>query len=192
MGNQVDDATLETDDELDATGESQSADGVAESEGRTADEVEAIWRKRVSQKDKAHAAAEKALREQIASLQGKSSNATSSSTDGGEQVDAQITQLRQELEVERQGRLIDQRKAKYPALSKQVGQADDIFSTDEATLARLNALADDDGDDQRMRIAPTNPKRTVSAPVKAIKDMSKEELLGALKRHSDWMQQEQA
>jgi hypothetical protein len=146
MGNAPDSAT---DQIVDPNIVDESDDEAAESDGRTPEEVEAFWRNRVSKKDKAHAAAERALREQIASLEAQIvPKSTRSSADGGEQSNTEVAELRRQLEEERQARVIDQRKGKYPALARQVG-SDSIFANaDEATLARLNALADDDGDQE--------------------------------------------
>lgn len=179
--------TTTDDTDLDETADDAEGSSSDQSAGRNADEVEAIWRKRVSNKDKAHAAAEKALRDQITAMQAQASGRQSSSTDGGDQSDAELRTLREELAAEKQARMIDQRKAKYPALAKQVGNADDIFGADEATLAKLNALADEDGDDGKTLIAPTSPSRRTPAPPKTLDKMNKQELLDALKRASDRM-----
>lgn len=160
-------------------------DATATSEGRTPEEIEAYWRNRVSKKDKAHQVAEQALRDQIVSLSATRSSANSQGTPGtGE--DSDVAALRRELEEERQARVVDQRKAKYPALAGQ-GITDAIFATaDEASLARLNALADDTADVGR--IAPTAPRRGVPAAQKPLKDKSKDELLADLRVASTAME----
>jgi hypothetical protein len=159
-------------------------DATATSEGRTPEEIEAYWRNRVSKKDKAHQAAEQALRDQIASLSATRSSADSQGTPSAG--DSDVAALRRELEEERQARVIDQRKAKYPALAGQ-GISDAIYATaDDASLARLNALADDTA--ETGRIAPTAPRRGVPAAQKPLKDKSAAELLADLRVASTAME----
>ena len=82
--------------------------------------------------------------------------------------------------AEQAARVIDQRKAKYPALAA-AGTEDDVFATaSEATLAKLNALADDEP--KGTFIAPTGPKRGAPAQPKTYAEMSKQELLDEMKR----------
>lgn len=156
-------------------------DAAAQSPGRTPEEIEAFWRNRVSKKDKAHLAAEQALRDEIASLSRQRVAATqSSSTSGNDDPNTErVAELQRQLEQERQARVIDQRKAKYPALAKQ-GVTDSIFASgDEATLARLNALADDNADGGF--IAPTAPRRAAPVASKPLNEKSKDELLADLR-----------
>ena len=155
---------------------------------RTAEEVDQFWRNRVAQKDRAHADAERALRAEIESLKSApppaaGNGATSSSGTQG-QPDPRISELERQLTEEKAARLVDQRKAKYPHLAAQVGQADAIFaSADEATLAKLNALADD-SDGGGTLIAPTSPKRAPATATKPLHEKSKEELEADLKAAS--------
>lgn len=155
-------------------------DAAAQSPGRTPEEIEAFWRNRVSKKDKAHLAAEQALRDEIASLTAQRAATPSSSTSGNDDPNAgRVADLQRQLEEERNARVVDQRKAKYPALAKQ-GVTDSIFASgDEATLARLNALADDNADGGF--IAPTAPRRAAPVASKPLNEKSKDELLADLK-----------
>ena len=163
----------------------------------TAEEVENQWRHRVSQKDKAHAAAEQALREENDALKrqmealskpaSRPTNGQSGSAGNDPQVEAlreQLAESQQAMERERQLRVLDARKAKYPALARQVGDAgSSIFSTaDEATLAKLNAIADDSSSGT---FAPTSPRRPAPASQKPIAEMSKAELELEMKRQVD-------
>lgn len=154
--------------------------------GLTAEEVDSRWRHRVSQKDKAHAAAETALREEIETLrrqQAAASQAPSNGQAGGGDnlYREQLAQKDRELEEERRLRTIEGKKAKYPALAKQVGASgDSVFNSDDATLARLNALAEDDP--AVGTFASTTPRRTTPAPPKDLNSMSKAELEQELKR----------
>lgn len=159
----------------------------------TVEEVEAQWKHRVSQKDRAHAAAEQALRDENDALKRQlgtlSQPRSQSNGQSGAQADAEADVLRQQLadnqkalDEERRQRTLDARKAKYPALAHSVGEAGiDIFATsDEATLARLNAQLDDGS--STGTFAPTSPRRTPPAPTKGLGDMSKAELELELRR----------
>lgn len=157
--------------------------------GKTVEEVEEAWRYRVSQKDKAHAAAEQALREENdrlkRQLEGASASRppTNGQQDGGGN-DAylrdQLAEAKREAEQERQLRVIETKRAKYPALARSVGSDNSIFAADDATLARLNVLADDDSSSGTF--APTTPRKAAPAPPKSLGDMSKQELEAELKR----------
>ena len=164
----------------------------------TVEETEKLWQHRVSQKDKAHAAAEQALRDendalkrQMAALsQPRSQSNGQSGTQGNVQVNAEAEALRQQLadnqralEDEKKQRTLDARRAKYPSLAKNVGDAGiDIFNTsDEATLARLNAQLDD-GSSGTGTFAPTSPRRPAPAPAKQLGEMSKAEIEDQLRR----------
>jgi hypothetical protein len=161
----------------------------------TVEELDKQWRHRVSQKDRAHAAAEEALRAETESLrrqlQAQVSTATGQSgTQGNAQgVDPTVQTLRQELanknreiEEERNLRVIESRKGKYPALARQVGEAGTaIFATaDDATLAKLNAMADDEV--QGSPMASNSPRRPAPGQPKDITQMSKAELEEELRK----------
>jgi hypothetical protein len=162
-----------------------------EAPAQTVEEVDARWRHRVSQKDKAHAAAEQALRDENDKLmrQLAASRAPSSGQSGGgngatdaDYLREQLAQAQREAEEERAGRAIESRKSKYPALAKQVGDSgSSIFATsDDATLARLNALADDEASGSTF--APTTPRKPAPVAPKSLADMDKNELELALKQ----------
>lgn len=155
------------------------------------EEVEARWKHRVSQKDRAHAAAEQALREENDTLRreveaSRARSAGQSGNGGGSSDTAylreQLAQREREVEQERQLRQIESRRAKYPALARQIGDSgSSVFaSADDATLARLNALADDETSGSTF--APTTPRKPAPVAPKSITDMSKDELEAALKR----------
>lgn len=154
---------------------------------KTVEEVEAYWRNRVSRKDIAHSAAENALRDELAALRRQATTAPAS--DGGQQgnqqggdaeLRRQIEETQRQLRQEQAARVVDQRKAKYPALAKS-GAEDEVFANaSDATLARLNALADDEP--RGTFIAPTGPKRGAPAQPKSLAEMSKQELLDEMRR----------
>jgi hypothetical protein len=160
----------------------------------TAEEVENQWKHRVSQKDRAHAAAEQALRDENDALKRRLDAATaprpqSSGQSGSAGNDQEVEALRAQLEEQRRAtateqaaRVIEQRKAKYPALAREVGEAgNSIFSTaDEATLARLNAKYDDGT--STGTFASATPRRTQAPPAKPLGEMNKAELEAELRR----------
>ena len=161
----------------------------------TAEEVENQWRHRVSQKDRAHAAAEQALRDENDALkrqmdalskprpQSNGQSAASGSNDQEvEALRAQLETQRRALEDEQKARTIDTRKAKYPALARNIGDAgNSIFATaDEATLARLNAQYDDGS--STGTFASATPRKQPAAPVKTLGDMTKAEIEAELRK----------
>jgi hypothetical protein len=164
--------------------DSQDSDS---SVGLTVEDIDARWRHRVSQKDKAHAAAEAALREendrlkaQLAQASRPQSNGQSSDGGGNDAyLREQLAQAQREAEQERQLRAIESKRAKYPSLSKAVGADSSIFASDDATLARLDALADDDSG---TTFAPTTPRKPVATTPKPLTEMSKAELETVLKQ----------
>lgn len=158
------------------------------------EEVEAQWKHRVSQKDKAHAAAEQALREENDRLKRQleasrpPSGGQSGGTGGGNGGDAdyyrqQYEQSQRDIEEERRLRAVESKRAKYPALAAQVGDSGSgIFATaDDATLAKLNALADDETQGGST-FAPTTPRKTAPARPKSLEEMTKQELEAELKK----------
>jgi len=173
------------------------AEGAPEQNGTpgqplTAEEVENQWKHRVSQKDRAHAAAEQALRDENDALKRRleASRPQSSGQSASGANDPAVEDLRQQLEEQRrataaaeQARTIEQRKAKYPSLARNVGDAGSaIFTTaDEATLARLNAQLDD-GSSGSGTFAPTSPRKAAQTPAKTLGDMSKAELEQELRK----------
>jgi hypothetical protein len=160
----------------------------------TAEEVDTQWRHRVSQKDRSHAAAEQALRDENDALKRRldattaprpQSNGQSGSAGNDPEVEALRAQLeaqRRETEAEKAARVIEQRKAKYPALARGVGEAGNgIFTTaDEATLAKLNAQYDDGT--STGTFASATPRRTQAPPAKPLGEMNKAELEAELRR----------
>ena len=173
------------------------AEGAPEQNGTpsqplTAEEVEAQWKHRVSQKDRAHAAAEQALRDENDALkrqlstsrpQSSGQSASGANDPAVEDLRAQLEEQRRATETERQARVIEQRKSKYPSLARNVGDAGSaIFTTaDEATLARLNAQLDDSSSGTGT-FAPTSPRRATPTPAKSLTEMSKAELEAELQK----------
>jgi hypothetical protein len=179
-----------------ANGQGQAPANEGQPKFQSVEEADEFWRKRVGNKDKAHAAAERALREENESLKRQLQTTPPAGQAGGEgggdpavaQLRQQLQQNQQLLEQERQQRVIDTRKAKYPKLVEQ-GLPDAMFAAgDEASLAKLNALADDEP--EGTLIAPTGPRRASAAASKPIREKSKEELLADLRVVSDRMMEQ--
>lgn len=163
----------------DATG----SNGVASDE-RTVEQVEAEWKFRLSQKDRAHQAAETVLQDQIGILERKLKGAPADPGQAPSVDSEELTQLRRELETEKGQRVVAERKAKYPALAGFLGTgADEWFaaSGSDVALAKLNSQFED-GSAGSTLIAPTAPRRQAPASAKPLADKSKEELLDDLKR----------
>ena len=138
------------------------------------EEVEAYWRKRMSNSDKAHAAAEKALREQ---LERRSSPAGDAS--GSSEVQSDVLRELQEKVKQAEARATQaELKAKYPAALQAVGDA--AVYMDEARLAALNESLNFDAG-RPTRIDTNNPSRSATVP-KAVEEKSIDELLNDLKQ----------
>jgi hypothetical protein len=93
-----------------------------------------------------------------------------------------LERQRQATEEERRLRQLDARKAKYPALAANVGDAGiDVFAVqDEATLARLNAQLEDGS--SVGTFAPTAPRRPAPTAGKDLSEMSKVEIEAELRK----------
>ena len=110
----------------------------------SAEDVDAQWRNRMSQRDKAHAAELKALRDrqeasdrQLKALQDADEQRRLAGMSEAERVQAQNKQLQDDLAAERLGRVADVRRAKYPNIA---GEFDDsvLAAMDDGRLADLN------------------------------------------------------
>lgn len=142
----------------------QATESQAPAPTRTADTVEAEYKARLSGKDRAHAATEQALRDQIASLQGEKTVVQKQADGTISEVDA----LKAQLKAEQDGRKKDGmehaqtlRSTKYPEAAATL-DATTLATMDEAKLAGLEA---------RLTQAPTpapvdpnTPPATPSAP----------------------------
>lgn len=169
-----------TDDETDEEPAKGAPDATPKGP-QTVEEANAYWQKRMSGKDRAAAAAEQVLREQLAAAEAKANAATTSAGQPAEGGNAEAEQLRKELEQERRGRAIDARKAKYPAAA--AGLSDEMIAVaDEAKLAALQErLADEPGN----FIAPTGPRRPAApAAGKSLDEKSVAELEADLRAAS--------
>jgi hypothetical protein len=152
---------------------------------QSVEEVEAIWRNRVSQKDKAHAAEAAELRRQVELLKNP---ATPVPNETPEQ--ARIRELEARLaETERQ-RQIDIRRARFPRATEYLG--DVAAAADEAKLAGLEALLAGEPEQAPAPAAPRVPNsapRRGPTPPKTYEEMTKQELLDQLRTISGPYQQ---
>lgn len=100
----------------------------------TVEEVEAIWKKRVSGKDKAHEAEVAELRRQLEAAR-TPQPASAPAGETPEQV--RIRELEERLKRTEVEKALAERKARFPHAAEDLGE--DIASVDEARLARLEA-----------------------------------------------------
>jgi hypothetical protein len=144
---------------------------------QSVEEVEAIWRNRVSQKDKAHAAEAAELRRQ---LEAAKNPVTPVANETPEQ--ARIRELEARLADTEKQRAVDIRRARFPKATEYLG--DVAASTDEAKLAGLEALLAGEPEATPAPGAPrvpnSAPRRPAAAP-KAVEDMTRDELRERLK-----------
>jgi hypothetical protein len=153
---------------------------------QTPEEVEAIWRNRFSQRDRAHNAEVESLREQL-----DSARRSGEAPQGGESpadpqtasYKARLEQTQRELEEERQKSKVTERRLRFPELAREVPSDDPMWVAGrDETLARLNSTFQ-----PNPVVSPTghvdanNPSRQTLQP-KLTSDMSKDELLAELKR----------
>jgi hypothetical protein len=155
---------------------------------QTAEEVEAIWRNRFSQRDRAHNAEIQSLKEQMDDLK-RSSQSSAAAPADGQPADggykARYEQLQRELESEKALRAVDARRGKYPALGSEVAADDPMWtSAKDETLARLNAqLSAPPKPAPTGHIDPNNPAKT-PANTKKLDQMTADELKRELQRLS--------
>lgn len=160
---------------------------------QTVEEANAYWQKRMSGKDRADAEEKRVLREALAAAEARSAATAAASSNGQPATgpDPEVARLQRELEQERQNRVIDTRKAKYPQAA--ANMSDEALAVmDEAKLAGLNARLDD-GDLGGTFIAPTSPKRPAVTPKKPDSEKTvaelQDELRAAAGPYQAWRQQ---
>jgi hypothetical protein len=176
--------TLSPDNPALTNGQAQPAEGSATPAPQTPEEVEAIWRNRFSQRDRAHNAEVESLRRQMEDLQRTVESGTPGQSITGEpSYKARYEQTQRELEQERQARQMTERRLHYPALAGEVAPDDPLWvSARDETLARLNAtFAAPPKPEPTGYVDANNPARVVVA-AKPIEQMSKDELLSELAR----------
>ena len=162
----------------------QGEDESAVKEPQTVEEVEAIWKNRVSGKDRAHAAESATLREQIADLNRRL--ATKAETDMEDASDAEQWKSKYDAEKQRaddaeRQRALDVRSVKYAAAAENLDEAT-LASMDEGKLAALNARLQGDEAPPPSPMDPNAAPRRSSAPP-APREKSVEELEADLERY---------
>jgi hypothetical protein len=152
---------------------------------QTPEDVEAIWRNRFSQRDRAHNAEVESLRSQMETLQ-RSVEARADGqpvqSNGEPSYKARYEATQRELEVERQARQTTERRLRYPALAGEVAPDDPMWvSSRDETLARLNAtFAAPPRPEPTGHVDANNPVRQ-TVTNKPIAEMTKDELLNELR-----------
>lgn len=159
--------------------------------GKTVEEVEAIWKNRVAGKDRAHAAAEQALREErdrIAAerdaLKREREQQQQSTMSEADRYKAQAEQFQRELEQERQQRVIDLRTVKYSAAAEHL-DTQALFAMDEGKLAALNARLTGEAEPAGSGgpIDPNMAPKRSAAPPSSPAEKTKDDLLADLQKH---------
>lgn len=152
-------------------------------EPSTPEQVEAEWKYRVSQKDKAHAAETKALRDQIAALSATSGSAQQQAEGSLSEAEA----LRQQLALAQ--KTLAQKDAEHTAQLRSVkfpNAADALdpsalAAMDEAKLAGLEARLSAPGP-RTLPVDPSTPPRQPSGAAKPIEEKTAAELREDLRK----------
>ena len=175
--------TLSPDNPALTNGEAQPAEGSAPTAPQSPEEVEAIWRNRFSQRDRAHNAEVESLRRQMDDIQRSVESGQGNGTASAEpSYKARYESSQRELEQERQARQMTERRLLYPALAGNVAPDDPLWvSARDETLARLNATFASPSPEPTGYVDANNPARVV-VQSKPIEQMSKDELLQELGR----------
>lgn len=157
-----------------------------QTEGRTPAEIEAEYRARLGGHQRGWNAAEQALREQLQTAQAQLAQ-RSSQPASGQHDDATAQQMaalqRQAQDAEIRA-VAAERMAKYPSLAQSISDPKVFAALDDANLAKLSAMIDDNVGATGTFIAPTAPRRTAVPPAapKTYADKTKDELLDDLRR----------
>jgi hypothetical protein len=185
--------TEERQPESTAGGEAASTGEPVETQPQTVEEVEAFWRNRFSNRDRAHNAETAALRAQI-----DAARATPPSTapvPGESPEAARVRELEAQLARESQARQVAQLQQKYPAAAATVGDA--ILAMEETRIIGLEAALSGAAPTAAPRsvIDPNAAPRRAAGPApgspeaKPLNEKTKDELLGDLKRLAPAFQQ---
>jgi hypothetical protein len=164
----------ETTPATEATTETPAAEQPPEEEvsgASSLEEIEAYWRKRMSNSDKAHAAERKVLEQRLQSIPQGDKGVASEDQSGA------LAELQKRVQQAEARAKSAELKAKYPAAVDAVGDA--VTYMDEARLAALNESLNFDAG-RPTRIDTNNPSRSVTTQ-KPIAEKSVEELLADLK-----------
>jgi hypothetical protein len=172
--------------ETEATPPAAAAEEVTEEE-RTPAEIETIWKNRVAGKDRAHAAAEQALRGQIEELNrqltGKQVTDQATMSDV-EREKARADAAEQRAVAAENQRSLDLRTIKYAAAAELLSDDPTFATMDEAKLAALNARLTSEGEPAAPpRVDPNSAPKRSSTPPSPLRGKSVEELEADLKKY---------
>jgi hypothetical protein len=155
------------------------------SEARSPEEIEAIWKNRVSKKDAAHDAEVKALRENLAAAEKRATaKAAAEAADASEadQWKARAEAAEAQVQQERQDHIREVRSTKYPHAAEAL-DPDVIAAMDEGKLASLNSrLSGEEEEPSGGPIDPNAAPKRPPTPPTAPKEKSVAELEGDLRK----------
>lgn len=139
----------------------------------TLEEVEAYWRKRQSNSDKAHEAERRELQRRLESLEGQRSSGESGES-GTDEVQSRVLKEMQERLSKAEARATQaELKAEFPLAVQELGDA--AVHVSRERLAALNERLDFDASVPK-RIDSNNPARQAPSGPKSVEDMSLDEL----------------
>jgi len=160
-----------------------------ESQERTPEEIEAIWKNRVSQKDKAHAAESTALRSErdelnrrLQRMEAEAQARTQGELSEADAWKAKAEDAERRLQQTEQQRVIDVRLAKYPAAAEALDESV-LGAMDEGKLAALNTRLAGEGSPSSGPIDPNSAPKRNPAPPKSPNDKTVAELEADLERY---------
>jgi len=169
------------------------APAAEQSNQSTPEDIEAYWRNRQSGSDKAHSEETRVLREQLAVAQAAADakvEAGASSDDVVGELRRQNADLQQQVKQTEAQRLVDTRRAMYPAAAEALADNQLVASMDEGRLAALNVKLTDEANPPpgAPLMDGNNPARPGNAPPKRLSDMSADELKGVMEQGSaQWL-----
>lgn len=156
-------------DEGSDKGTDSQDDGSGES---TPIEIEAYWKKRQSNSDKAHSAASKVMQTRLDVLEAKGTESANTGDDS--QAKASIEAANKRADEAEAKTNAAELAAKYPNAVKAVGRAS--IAMDEAALASLDATLDFDAKAPRITDSNNPARKTGEGGKKSYDDMSLKEL----------------
>jgi hypothetical protein len=165
----------------DSTADTNGTTGepVVSSGGQTVEEVEAFWRNRQSNAQRAHNAETQSLLAQMEQMRAKPAPAPEGETPEA----ARVRELEAQLGDEKRLRQVADLKAQYPGAADVLGDA--IVNMPPEKLAAIEALADN-APGNPMVISPNAAQRgglnTTAAQQKPIQEKTKDELLADLRQ----------
>ena len=169
--------------------EQAGTEAEAPDQSLSAEELDLQWRNRMSSRDKAHAAELKAVRDKqeatersLQALRTEQEKARQANMTEAERVVEENKRLQRELEEERQTRVIETRRARFPHIAAELDDAS-IAVMDEGKLAALNSRLSGSTAEPPSLIDPNSAARPNPAqPVSATEGKSSAELKADLRQ----------